>query len=214
MDIVRRPSDGTGEAQTLIGGEAARYPHSWSPDGRVLAFYERGANAMGGRDMWTLSLDDDGEPEPFLRTPFNERSPSFSPDGRYLAYTSDESGDDEIYIQTFPGPGAKVTVSRSGGHEPVWSRDGSELFFRNGRAVWAAAVTPGASSHGLDVSEPTLLFDGPYISRAIQTGGSQSYDVAPDGRFLMVKRDLSSSGRLVVVLNWVEELKRLVPSKP
>ena len=99
------------------------------------------------------------------------------------------------------------------GHEPEWSRDGSELFFRNGQAVWAAAVTPGPSLHGLDVSEPTLLFDGPYISRAGELGGSQSYDVAPDGRFLMVKRDLSS-GPLVVVLNWVEELKRLVPSTP
>lgn len=75
-------------------------------------------------------------------------------------------------------------------------------------------MTPGPSLHGLDVSEPTLLFDGPYISRAGENGGSQSYDVAPDGRFLMIKPNLSSSGRLVVVQNWVEELKRLVPSKP
>lgn len=98
-------------------------------------------------------------------------------------------------------------MSRSGGHEPVWSRDGTELFFRRGSEVWAAAVRHSAA---LDVSEPTLLFDGPYASSA-GGSGSQTYDVAADERFLMVKRDDVSTSRLVIVLNWTEELKRLVP---
>ncbi|GMR24576.1 MAG: hypothetical protein BMS9Abin37_3137 [Acidobacteriota bacterium] len=180
----------------------------------MLAFYQRRANFLGaGRDIWTLSVDDGSEPQPFLRTPFNERSPSFSPVGHWLAYTSNESGEDQIYIQAYPGPGAKITVSRHGGHEPVWSRDGRELFFRNGGEVWAAAITHGSSLNGLDVSEPALLFDGPYAA-STDGDGSQTYDAAPDGRFIMVEPDESSSSRLVVVLNWVEELKRLVPSKP
>jgi len=206
-DIVSRRANGTGAIETLVGRPSSQNPHSWSPDGRVLAFYER-TNDATDRDLWILNVDD-GEPEPFLVTAFNERSPSFSPDGRFIAYTSDESGADEIYIQDYPGPGAKITASRGGGREPVWSRDGRELFFRNGGQVWAVDIGEGAP---LQVSEPELLFEGPYEG-GIGPRGSQTYDVAPDGRFLMVKPDQSAQpGRLIVVLNWTEELKRLVPT--
>jgi len=207
-DIVLRLADGTGELETLVSKESAQNPHSWSADGRWIAFYERANDAA--RDIWTLSLDGAREPQPFLRTPFNERSPSFSPDGRWIAYTSDESGEDQIYIQAYPSPGTKFTVSRTGGREPVWSRDGRELFFRNGGQVWAVAIEEGSP---LDVREPKLLFEGPYDG-GTGSRGSQTYDVAPDAqRFLMVKPDESPpTGRLIVVLNWVEELKRLVPT--
>jgi Tol biopolymer transport system component len=123
-DIVRRRADGTGELEPLVARPTSQNPHSFSPDGRLLAFYERVDETS--RDIWILNLDD-RETKPFLVTKFNERSPSFSPDGRWLAYTSDESGGDEIYIQAYPGPGDKDTVSRGGGREPVWSRDGSEV---------------------------------------------------------------------------------------
>lgn len=165
----------TGPASPSLGGtETVPYPHSWSPDGRVLAFYQR-ADPTGPREIWTLSVD--------------------------------ESGEYQIYIQPYPGPGAKVTVSRHGGREPVWSHDGRELSFRHGSEVWAASVSGDTE---LEISEPTLLFDGEFDSASGGTG-SQTYDVAADGRFLMVERDRSSTERLIIVQNWIETLTRQVP---
>ena len=125
-----------GTIPTLTGA-GPQFPGSWSPDGTTLAFHER--KAGGERDIWTVARGQ--EPMPFLLTPFDERSPRFSPDGRWLAYVSDESGRDEVYVQPFPGPGAKWLVSTDGGREPVWGRDGRELFYRAGDLMMAVPLT-------------------------------------------------------------------------
>ena len=109
-----------------LSGAGPQFPMSWSPDGSTLAFHERKPN--GERDIWVVSPG--GDPVPFLITPFDERSPRFSPDGKWLAYVSDESGRNDVYVQPFPGPGPKWLVSTDGGIDPVWSRDGRELFYR------------------------------------------------------------------------------------
>ena len=121
----------------------------------MLAFYER--KEQGAlRDMWVLPLAGERTPVPFLVTPFNERSPMFSPDGRWLAYVSDESGRDEVYVRSYPETGKKVPISAEGGTDPVWSKNGRELFYRSGDSLMAAPVKTGTA---FTVSKPQKLFE-------------------------------------------------------
>jgi Tol biopolymer transport system component len=155
-----------------------------------------------------LPLEGKRTPRPFLKTPFNERAARLSPDGRWLAYVSNESGRDEIYVQPFPGPGGKWQISASGGNEPVWSRDGRELFYRSGEKMMAVSVVFGET---FSAENPRLLFEGHFVP---SRRGDAAYDVSPDGqRFLMVKRVQESiPTQLNIILNWFEELKRRVPA--
>jgi len=127
-------SDGSGEAQRLTDGKLDEWPASFSPDGKRLAFGAKGNS--GSFDIFTEPIEGDlghvhlGNPELFLRTPFSEGQPAFSPDGRWLAYTSNESGTGEVYVRPFPGPGGKRQISTGGGLFPLWSRDGRELLFQ------------------------------------------------------------------------------------
>ena len=158
------------------------------------------------RDIGILNLDDRTAIS-WMATDANEHSPRFSPDGRLLAYVSDESGREEIYVQAFPGPSERIPVSIDGGREPLWSADGRELFFRYENRVMAVAVT---ADPAFTVGKPQQLFEGPY---ARGQGGGHWYDVAPDGqRFVMVRTDHPPL-QLRVVVNWLEELERLVPTK-
>ena len=176
-----------------------------SPDGRLLAFSEDGPT--GGRDIWIVPLEEDATASPFQTTLFNERSPRFSPNGRWLAYVSDESGRDEVYVPPYPGPGGKLPVSLSGGREPVWSPDGKEHFYRNGGQMLAVSVE---TEPALAVGMPRLLFEGGYVMNP----NAPSYDVSPDGQhFVMIRTDEASTlTEIHVVLNWLQELERLVPA--
>ena len=138
QDLFVVPSAG-GEPARLLERPRAQYPSSWSPDGRFLLFEEIEA-ATQRRDVWVLPADE--SPKPVIVTGFYERGAVFSPDGRHIAYVSDESGRPEVYVQPFPGPGPKVAVSLNGGLQPVWSRDGKELFYREDDWLVAAAVQP------------------------------------------------------------------------
>jgi Tol biopolymer transport system component len=155
-------------------------------------------------DIWTLSLKDERKPQPFVRTPFHELNPAFSPDGRLVAYQSNQSGRDEVYVQPFPGPGPKVLVSQGGG-EPVWSRDGHQLFYRSG-AKMIAVANPFEPAK----AKAEVLFERAYLRTS-----PRDYDVASDGRFLMLKEreQVGAAIHINVVLNWTEELKRRVPTK-
>jgi serine/threonine-protein kinase len=200
------PTDGSGAAERLTTSENAQYPGSWSPDGQVLAFTE--LDPTTGFDIWLLSLEGDRKPKPFLRTASNEFGPVFSPDGRWLAYVSDESGRPEIYVQPFSGPGAKWQISTEGGTEPTWARNGRELFYRNGDKLMMAAVE---TKPVFSAAKPILLFEGHY---EIGLSGVEDYDVAPDGqRFLMIKTVAQEAPptHVNVVLNWSDELRRLAP---
>ncbi len=205
-DIFWRPSDGSGVAEQLTEG-AYRVPDSFSADGKTLVFRER---AETGRDIGVLSLDGDRETAILLGTSFDELHASVSPDGQWVAYTSDESGERQIYVQSFPELGGKKQISADGGDEPVWSRDGTELFYRNGDQMLAVAI---AAEPVLTPSRPVLLFEGSY--ERMGGGVSANYDVARDGRFVMLRREEESAvteQRIHVVLNWFEELKERVPS--
>jgi Tol biopolymer transport system component len=179
------------------GSANPHIPMSWSADGRHLAFDERKPGAQ--RDVWVLTRG--GDPAPFVLTAFDEWSPAFSPDGQWLAYVSNESGRNEVYVQPYPGPGGKWPISTDGGTEPAWSPDGKELFYRRGDQVLAVPVLTGPD---FSASTPRVLFEGPYDV----VEGARNYDVAPDGkRFVMVRTDTTDvPQRFYVVANWFEEL--------
>ena len=203
-----QPADGSAGAEALTGSELAanNVPGSWTPDGQVLTFME--INPDTGYDVYTLSLKD-GNPQPFLRTPSLETAPRFSPDGRFIAYASDESGRIEIYVRSYPGPGGKWQISSEGGSEPVWNPKGRELFYRAGNKMMAVDVTVQPT---FSAGKPRTLFEGPYLPTP---RSFPDYDVSPDGqRFLMLKpsEQTSSLTQIVVVQNWFEELKQKVPA--
>ena len=171
-----------------------------------------------GRDIWVLRLSD-RKAQPFLRTPYDETAPKFSPDGRWLAYVSEESGRREVYVQPYPGPGGKWQISTDGGQEPVWNPNGRELFYRSGSKIMAVDVNQsrdreGAGASAFAAGKPRMLFEGPYLPTS---ASFPYYDVSPDGqRFLMLKpveAQTSAPTQINVVLNWFEELKKKVPVK-
>ena len=201
-------SDGAGILTALASGDAE--PSSWSPDGRLLSFTDM--DPHNGYDLWLLSVEDAPDARPFLRTPARELGGVFSPDGQWIAYESNESGRHEIYVRPFPGPGGKWQVSTEGGVQPVWARDGKEIFFRSGDRMMAVDVETKPS---LRFSKPKVLFEGRYAGAA-GWWGYANYDVTPDGqRFVMIGNEEESvPARIRVILNWAEELREKVPEEP
>jgi len=199
--------DGSGGLERLTTSEYIQAPNSWSPDGQLLAYIE--INPSTGYDIWVLRLSD-RRAQPFLQTQFNEGAPRFSPDGRWLAYVSDESGRYEVYVQPYPGPGGKWQISTDGGTEPVWNRNGRELFYRSGDKMMAVDI---ATQPSFAAGKPRMLFEGQYVPTPATF---PDYDVSPDGqRFLMVKPSEQAGAaptQINVVLNWFEELKQKVPT--
>ena len=196
QDIYTIPSTG-GEPNRLLDRPGPQWPDSWSPDGRFLVFEDGpGGNS---RDLWLLPFGE--EPRPLLVTRFNERGAVFSPDGRWLAFVTDESRRAEVYVQPFPGPGQKVPVSTNGGLQPMWSRNGRELFYREVDTLMAVTVQVDP----FRASAPRKLFDMPGAIYNFDQFVAD-YDVAADGRFLAVRQDPRTE--IHVVLNWTVELQR------
>jgi serine/threonine-protein kinase len=203
-EFMSKPVDGSGREQQLtenMQNLPAGASPSWTPDGSVLAF-------MKGGDIWLLPMSGKREPRPFMETPANETMPAFSPDGHWLAYVSDESGEQQVYVQPFPGPGARYTISSSGGTEPLWARNGQELFFRNRDRMMVVQIT----KQPFGASRPKLLFVSTFASRANRA----NYDISPDGsRFVMINdgQRANSATQINVVMNWFSELRERVPVK-
>jgi serine/threonine-protein kinase len=210
--IYRRAADGSGKEELVWSLEKHAHLRDWLPDGRALLVEI--LDSKSGMDIWRLDLGEKPTATVFLQTPFNERNSRLSPDGRWIAYVSDESGRDDVYIQSFPAAGAKIQVSNSGGDQPVWSRNGKALFFRGAGAMQEVTF---AASPRLSVGNPHPLFPDQFESP--QGGGHTSYDVFPDGRFLMIQspdaRQNAGVSRyeLIFVFNWFEELRRLAATE-
>jgi len=205
-NVFWQPVDGRGGPERLTTANYEQVPVSWSPDSKLLAFIEN--NLLTRSDIWILQLSD-RKAWPFLKTPFSEGAPVFSPDGNWLAYISDESGRYEVYVQHYPGPDAKYQISTQGGTEPMWNPNGKELFYRSGNKMMAAEV---ATHPSFAVGQARLLFEGTYATVAKRVSEGAGYDVSSDGlRFLMDKQS-GEATHINVVLNWFEELKRRVPS--
>lgn len=201
-NLFAQAADGSGSAERLTRGPFISVASSWSPNGQTIAYIE--PNPETGLDIWTVGVADQ-KPRPFLKTQYNETSPKFSPDGHWLAYASDESGRFEIYVQPFPGPGGKWQISTEGGTEPAWNPAGRELFYRVGNRIMATAITLQPE---ISAGKPAMLFEGPWLPSPLSL---PNYDVSPDGRrFLMLKAvdEDQDTHQIVVVQNWLEELKQ------
>jgi serine/threonine-protein kinase len=158
-------------------------------------------------DIWLTSPEDDDPPLPLLNTSFNEGGAAFSPNGRWLAYVSDESGREEVYVRDLSGSGGKLQISNGGGNEPCWSRTGREIFYRNQGWMMSAGII---SEEPLRASKPKPIFEADYDDAGALY---PNYDIAPDGsRFVMVRSEQERVATQVnVVLNWFAELERRVP---
>jgi len=211
FSIRSKQADGGGTEEVLLGkdfDDPSAAPSSLSPDGKTLLFGRHGTAGFFG--IYALSLDGSGKLEPFLQSNFNQMQAQFSPDGHWVAYTSLESGRDEVYVQSYPGPGGKWIISTEGGNYPLWARSGREIFFRQEDRMMSAPVETWPT---FKAGAPRMLFrGGGYLSSYLELG---NYDVAPDGQhFLMIKEKEASgdSKELSIVLQWTEELKRLAPA--
>lgn len=178
---------------------------SWSPDGKFLAFYQLGPT--GKWEIWVLPLEGERKPQPFLtNNQFDQLSAVFSPDGKYLAYISNESGRYEVYVRPFGQGGGKWQISTVGGTNPVWARSGKQLFYRESRNIIGVDVT---TQPVFSVSTPRVIV--PSAVTAPLSNGLDSFDVSLDGQRFLVHQQSSEAGKSVqinVILNWSEELRR------
>lgn len=197
-------SDGTGVAQRLAPSQDPQRVNAVTPDGSTVIVRSTDPNRQS--DLVAVPLDGDGVPETVLSTEFEERNAALSPGGTLLAYESDASGRNEIYLQPFNSDERwQRLISTAGGQEPLWSRDGRELFYRQAIGLMAVSIQ---TEPRLRVGTPQLLFlDDAYLSST----GSRAYDVAKDGRFLMISEQHGGRLEMAVVLNWAEELETRVP---
>jgi Tol biopolymer transport system component len=212
LSVIR--SDGSGKPQPLTQSKNFQIPYSFAPDGKRLAFMEVGS---GGYDLWTVPLESDGtglragKPEVFLQTQADERWPSFSPDGRWMAYASTESGTSQVYVRAFPDKGAKWQISNSGGKNPMWSRNGRELFFEtlDNHIMVAAYAVKGDS----------FLADKPRMWSEKQLGGDigagrLNVDLAPDGKRIAALMPVETAegqkaqNHVIFLENFFDEVRR------
>ncbi len=215
-NVYWKRADGAGDALPLTESKNQKYPSSWRPDGKVLAFTQ--LNPDTSWDILTLAIEGDeksgwkpGEPKPFLNSPFNEVDAAFSPDGRWLAYGSDESGNSEVYVRPFPGPGGKWQISTGGGLLPRWSRSSKEFFYRttDSKIMVATYTATGDSFHA---DKPQLWSPGQFTGR----GPGSNFDVHPDGkRFAVLKApatgETSPVNKVSFIFNFFDELRHKVP---
>ena len=203
FQMFSRAADGSGEPEKILEGENSQRPESWSLDGKVLIFSENDPST--GFDIWSLDVEG-GKPEALVKTTFDELHGRLSPDGRWLAYVSNESGEYEVYVTPFPGPGGKWQISTDGGDNPSWTRGGKELLYIDGDEMMAVSIT---SEPEFAATKPRLLFEWRHPARLFEGRYRRHYDVSSDGEtFLMVQgSERETSKQLHVVLNWGEELE-------
>ncbi|MCH7805236.1 MAG: serine/threonine-protein kinase [Acidobacteria bacterium] len=206
-NLFWKAADGTGQVERLTRSPNGQQPSSFSPDGKRLVFVEQSPET--GFDLHVLSMEGEPTSQPLLQTPFTENRPVLSPDGHWIAYQSNESGQAEVYVRPFPNvEEGKWRISREGGFSPLWAPNGRELFYRSGDAMIGVTVETDPTFRA---GSPKVLFTGEYYGL--------SYDISPDGqRFLLIKEaeqteETATRTELIIVQNWFEELKRLVPTE-
>jgi Tol biopolymer transport system component len=205
FDLYRKPANSARDEELLMKSDKNKYPWSWSRDGRFLLYTEAEPGRAGNEDIWVLPMQGDGKPFPFATTRFNETEPQFSPDGKWVAYASNETGRLEIYVRAFGGlpgnadAGGKVTISATGGHSPSWRPDEKELFY----VVTGIALmtVPVDTSPQFRVGTPKVMF--------ATVPGVNSGNIAPDFRrmLLAVPVQQKVSQTFTVVANWGAGLK-------
>ena len=205
-----KAADGTGQREEFPRGEFLRYPSSFSPDGKTLAFVE--SHPQTKSDIWLMPLEGDRKAQPLMTTDADEKAPKFSPNGRWLAYSSDETGHDEVWIRPVGSAGAKKRVSTGGGAWPIWNRNGREVFFLKGDKLASVALDADMNRAGPD----HVILDAPTKAPNLQFQiANPYYDVMPDGEHfvMMLTPKFPPPTHFNVVVNWTEELKQRVPTR-
>jgi serine/threonine-protein kinase len=199
-------AEGSGQGEVLKGTGDYDYAQGFAPDGDTLVFLRSTQETLF--DIFALSLRDPANVKPVLKTPSYEGGARLSPDGQWLAYVSNESAQNDVYLRPYPALDRRWTVSTQGGTQPVWSPDGKEIFYRNADKMMVVDVT---TSPEVKLSTPRVLFEQRYAYGAGIT--IPNYDVMPDGQHFIMVKDEITGGRLNVVLNWFTELSRLSPAR-
>jgi len=202
IDLYERPASGATPEQLLLASSNPSLPIDWSPDGRFILYRDIDPNS--GYDLWVLPLSGDRKPFPVAKTPFEERDGQFSPDGRWVAYRSNESGRFEVYVLPFPGPGGKVQVSTNGGTQPRWRHDGKELFYiAPDSKLMAAPIAVSPDGKTIKAGAPVPLFSTRIAGGPTPGSNNQQYAVASDGRFLInVTTEDATASPITLILNW------------
>jgi eukaryotic-like serine/threonine-protein kinase len=197
-NLFWRRMEGGGADERLAPSDRTQLPGSWSADGRTLAFVERDPNT--GRDIWILSLDGDRKPRPLLATPFDESAARISPDGNLVAYVSNESGVNEVYVAPIAQPSRPLRASAEPAAEPLWAPRGRELYYRTGNRVMAVSLSEGPAPR---VAARQLLFEGRFAKGTLDFA---NYDAAPNGQFVMVEESDTEALRpeVRVLLHWLK----------
>jgi eukaryotic-like serine/threonine-protein kinase len=203
-DLLQRNSTGAGSEAEMLQSDREKYACDWSPDGRLVLY--RAMDSDSNMELWTLPLAGDTTPVPFLKPPFGVTQGQFSPDGRWVAYASNESGKWEIYVAPFPGPGGNWKVSSAGGSEPRWRRDGKELFYLAPDAKLMAVDVKGGTTFEAGSARP--LFQT-HRREHVASTDMFSYDVAPDGQHFLVNTDVGDATppSPTIVVNWPAALR-------
>lgn len=204
LDLYQKPSNLAGSEELLLADDRNKYPMRWSRDGRFLPYVAAsGGGGVTAGDVWVLSLAD-RKSFPYLNTSFAEAAGQLSPDGLWMAYTSNESKSNQIYVTPFPGPGGKWLISTTGGHSPRWRDDGREIFYLSpDNRLMAASVSTTDSA--FEVGEVRPLFQTRHLP-----GPRFAYDVSKDGQRFLINTvgDSTESSPITVVVNWLAELKK------
>jgi eukaryotic-like serine/threonine-protein kinase len=209
LDMFEKSANGAGSENRV--GEAGgnnKYVRDWSPDGSALLYVTGRSRSQTGNDVWVLPLEKERTPKPFLMTRFNEDEPRFSTDGRWVAYSSDESGRIEVYVTPYPGPGGKWQVSKEGGIDPVWGRNGRTLYYLQGTSLIEVDINQRGET--FEVGTATRLFEARFRSENyLGYGPGRVFDVSPDGqRFLIdiVENEAASQTPITVITNWTTSI--------
>jgi len=217
MSVTR--SDGAGKPQPLTQSKNTQFPWSFTPDGKRLSFIE---SSGGAYHLWTVPLESDsaglraGKPEVFLQTQADERAPSFSPDGRWMAYSSDESGTFQVYVRAFPDKGGKWQISNSNGTYPMWSRNGHELFFEalDNHVMVAAYAVKGDSF----VADKPRVWSGKQLAGV--ANGAKNIDIAPNGKRIVALMPVDTpegqkaQSHVIFLENFFDEVRRRTVTQP
>jgi len=206
--VVWQSANGAGSPEELVSSRNRLFANAWTADARTLVYVDSPPTDQS--KIFVLSIGGTPQSRRWLpgERPRVQRHAALSPDGRWVAFTANDVGRGEIYVDAFPTAGARQQISTEGGRKPTWSRDGRQLFYRIGPRMFAVAVD---TTRGFVAGKPVLLFERPYY---IDQDNGFDYDVAPDGRFLMIKpsEEEQTPPPLYVVANWIDEVTRRVPS--
>jgi dipeptidyl aminopeptidase/acylaminoacyl peptidase len=212
--IYVKAADGTGNEELLFESDLAKAPMSWSPDGKFILYWLQDPKTSG--DEWVVPLAGDRKPFPLLHNAFNERWAQISPDGKWIAYTSNETRRNEIYVTSFPNAQGKWQLSTSGGTFPRWRGDGKELYFFTTLSSGKLMATDiRATGSSLQPAVPRVLFDSGYVDIPLVVN-YHPYATSPDGQRFLIPRPESASAAasdqapapITVVLNWTAALRR------